>query len=104
TWKRGLRWYTLKYVWSSVGLRGATCDSRRNPFVAQDTVLLESGGALDEWRAETVDLAGDFRRHFAGGDPNAALPDFVGIGVMSDGDQTGSASGADYADFVVDLA
>ena len=29
TWKRGLKWYTLKYVWSSVGQRGAVCDRKR---------------------------------------------------------------------------
>jgi hypothetical protein len=101
TWKRGLKWYTLKYVWSSVGQRGAVCDRKRNPFVAQDTIILQSGGPLGVWRSELIDLKQEFRRHFGDGDPNAEVPDFVGIGIMTDGDQTKSVSSADYADFVL---
>ncbi len=101
TWKRGFRWYTLKYVWSAVGAKGETCARRRSPFVAQDTVILRTGGPLDSWRSEDIDLAGEFRRHFENGDSSAEVPDFVGIGIMSDGDQTESESGADYAQFVL---
>jgi DUF3047 family protein len=102
SWKRGLRWYALKYVWSSVGPRWATCDGRRGPFVAQDTIVLESGGPTDEWKSETIDLRADFRRHFEDGRADASVPDFVGLGIMSDGDQTHSESAADYAAFVVE--
>jgi hypothetical protein len=101
TWKRGLRYYTLKYVWSAVTPIGRTCDSKRNPFVAQDTVVLQSGGPLNTWRHEEIDLAAEFRRHFEGGDPKASVPGFVGIGLMSDGDQTQSASSADFGPFVL---
>jgi hypothetical protein len=101
TWKSGLRWLTIKFVWSSVGPLGTTCDRKRNPFMAQDTVVLESGGALDQWKDESVDLRAEFRRHFEDGKPDADVPDFVGIGLMSDGDQTHSESAADYAAFVV---
>jgi hypothetical protein len=101
TWKSGLKWYTLKYVWSSVGARGAVCDLRRNPFLAQNTVILESGGPTGIWRREDIDLRGDFRRYFADGDARAEVPDFVGVGIMTDGDDTKSESAADYADFVL---
>lgn len=101
TWKRGLRYYTLKYVWSAVGQKGKVCDSKRNPFVAQDTIILETGGPTGAWRTAEVDLAGAFRAHFEGGDPKAEVPDFVGIGLMSDGDQTGSPSAADFGDFTL---
>jgi hypothetical protein len=101
TWKRGLRYYTLKYTWSGVGAKGRTCDQKRNPFVAQDTIILESGAPLMEWRSEEIDLASEFRRHFENGDPHADVPDFVGVGIMTDGDQTNSASAADYGTFVV---
>lgn len=101
TWKRGLRYYTLKYVWSGVGQKGRVCDSKRNPFVAQDTIIMESGEPLNEWRFVDVDLVGEFRKHFAGGDAGAKIPDFVGIGIMSDGDQTRSPSSADFGTFVV---
>jgi hypothetical protein len=99
SWKRGLKWYSIKYVWSSVGIKGKVCDQRRNLFVVQDTVILESGGPLGHWKEEEIDPSADFRAHFENGNPNADVPDFVGIGVMSDGDGSNSASAADYASF-----
>ena len=102
TWKHLLRWSTLKYVWSTVGTRGSTCGRRRNPFVQQDTVILESGGATDAWQSEEIDLRAEYRRHFEDGHEGAEVPDFAGIGIMSDGDQTHSDSAADYAAFSVD--
>lgn len=102
TWKRGLHWYTIKYVWSTVGGKGNVCDKHRNPFSSQDTVILESGGATDQWHAEELDLKAEFRRHFEDGRADADVPDFVGIGIMSDGDQTRSDSAADYGSFTID--
>jgi hypothetical protein len=101
SWKRGLKWYSIKYVWSSIGIKGKTCDQRRNLFVVQDTVILESGGPLGQWKEEEIDPSADFRTHFEGGNPNADIPDFVGIGLMSDGDGSNSASAADYAAFAL---
>lgn len=101
SWKRGLRYYTLKYVWSAVGTKGAVCDRKRNPFLAQDTVIVESGAPLNEWRSVDLDLHAEFRKHFEAGDQNADVPAFFGVGLMSDGDQTASASSADFADFVL---
>jgi hypothetical protein len=102
SWRRGLRWYTLKYVWSAVGTKGAVCDKKSNPFVAQNTVVLETGAPLNVWKTERIDLKAEFRKHFENGDPSASVPDFLGIGIMTDGDQTHSDSSADYADFVVE--
>ncbi|MET0792256.1 MAG: DUF3047 domain-containing protein [Polyangiaceae bacterium] len=102
SWRRTLRWYALKYVWSAVGPKGAVCDKKSNPFAAQDTVVLESGAPLDVWKTERIDLKAEFRKHFEGGDQTASVPDFMGVGIMSDGDQTHSDSAADYADFVLD--
>jgi hypothetical protein len=101
TWKRGLRWYVLKYVWSAVGRKGAVCARKRNPFVAQDTIILQTGGPLNVWKSEAIDLKAEFRKHFEGGDPTADVPDFVGLGLMTDGDDTESHSVADYADFSI---
>jgi hypothetical protein len=101
TWKQTLRWYTLKYVWSAVGKRGEVCGRKRNPFVAQDTIILETGAPLGVWHTEQIDLRREFRAHFDNGDPNGDVPDFVGIGIMTDGDQTKSESAADYAGFVL---
>jgi hypothetical protein len=101
SWKRGLRWYALKYVWSTVGKVGNVCQPRRNPFVAQDTIIRESGPPIGQWFEEEIDLDLEWRNHFEGGDPKAEVPDFVGFGVMSDGDQTQSVSAADFGFFSV---
>jgi hypothetical protein len=101
SWKRGLKWYSIKYSWSSEGEKGRVCDQKRNLFVVQDTVILESGGPLGQWKTEEIDPAAEFRAHFEGGNPNADVPDLVGLGIMSDGDQTKSISAADYAGFAL---
>ena len=101
TWKRGLRWYSLKFIWSSEAPVGATCNRMRNPFVASDSIVLRSGIVSAGWVEETIDPEALFRQHFANGDPNGDVPELQGIGLMSDGDQTGSISAADYAGFVL---
>ena len=101
SWKRGLKWYSLKYVWSSAATKGQICDQKRNLFVVQDTVILESGGPVGVWKTEEIDPSAEFRAHFENGNANADVPDFVGIGIMSDGDQTQSISSADYTAFAL---
>ena len=101
SWKRGLKWYSIKYVWDTDATKGQICDQKRNLFVVQDTVILESDGPLGIWKQEEVDPSAEFRAHFENGDPNADVPDLVGIGLMTDGDQTHSISAADYSGFVL---
>lgn len=101
TWRRGLRWYAIKYVWSAVGTKGRTCARKRSPFVAQDTVIVDSGAPLSTWKTVEIDTKAEFRAHFADGDQNADVPDLLGIGIMTDGDQTKSESAADYGQFVI---
>jgi hypothetical protein len=101
SWRRGLRWYALKYVWSSTAPKGTVCEKKNNPFRAQDTIVLESGGPLNAWRTVRLDPSAEFRKHFEDGDVTAAVPDLIGVAVMSDGDQTGSKSSADYGDFTL---
>lgn len=98
TWKRGLRWYTLKYVWTTAGQKGSVCDRKRSPFVAQDTIVTEVGEPL-EWKIVSLDLRREYQRAFEGGNPNADVPELQGIGIMTDGDDTNSESQADYAGF-----
>ena len=99
--KRGFRWYILKYVWSPLAPLGAVCDRKRTLLLVRDTIVLESGGAPGTWRTEVVDVRQAFIDHFAKGNPHADVPDLVGIGVMTDGDQTRSSSGADWAGFEI---
>src|SRR5262249_19274155 len=94
-WKRGLRWYVLKLQWAAALAKGSACERRRNLFAAQDSVVLESGASGGVWVTEEIDLRQEFRRHFADGDPNADVPDFKGVAIMTDGDDTESGSGAD---------
>ena len=101
TWRRFLRWYSLKYVWSTTRTPGSVCDRRRNTFVAQDTIVLESGGPAGVWKHESIDLVREFRAHFGEGDEHAEVPPLMGLGVMTDGDQTKTESTGDYADFVL---
>jgi hypothetical protein len=100
-WKRDLHFYALKYVWSTVGTKGAVCGRKRNLFLAQDTIILETGGPLKTWINEQIDLKAEFRSHFAGGKEDAPVPPLVGLGIMSDGDQTKSESVADYERFTL---
>jgi len=102
TWKRGLRWYSVKFVWSSEAPLGATCNKIRNPLTAADSVVLRTGAPGDGWVEESVDPDALFREHFEGGNPAAGVPELQGIGLMSDGDQTDSISAADYADFALE--
>lgn len=101
TWKRGLRWYSLKFIWSTEAPLGATCAGKRNPLVAQDSVVLRSGGPVGIWRDEEIEPDRLFREHFEGGDPGAEVPELAGIGIMTDGDQTHSVSAADFTGFVL---
>lgn len=101
TFKRGLKWYTLKYVWSSVGRVGAVCDRQNKIISTQVTLIRESGLGSGCFVTEEIDLASEFRRHLALTDPDADVPDFVGVGIMSDGDQTKSPSEADFAGFTL---
>jgi hypothetical protein len=100
-WRRGLRWYGLKYTWSSVGPLGAICDTRDNPFLRGDAVILETGGPLNVWREERIDIDAEFRRHFANGDPSVEIPDLVAIAVLTNGSNTGSPASADYGSVIL---
>jgi hypothetical protein len=100
-WKRGLRWYSIKLVWSSEGAAGATCNRTRNPFVASDSIIVHSGPPTGVWQEEEIDPDALFRAHFEGGNPDTDVPELQGVGIMTDGDQTRTSSMADYAGIVL---
>ena len=99
TFKAGLKVMVIKYVWNSVGPAGKTCELANNLFFAKREVVLRSGGEVGHWHTETVDPRRDFVRYFGG--KLEDVPDFVALGVLTDGDATNSRSEADYADFVL---
>ena len=99
TFKAGLKVMVIKYVWNSVGPAHRSCERANNLFFAKHEVVLRSGGEADAWHTETVDPRRDFVRYFGG--KLEDVPDFVALGVLTDGDATNSRSEADYADFVL---
>ena len=100
-WRRGLRWYGLKYSWSTVSPVGAICDRHDSPLMRGETIILRSGAPLGTWVTETIDLEAEFHKHITPTDPTAEVPDLIGIAVLTDGDQTRSQSSADYGSFVL---
>ncbi len=99
TFKSGMKYKILKYVWSTTGTAGSFCQSKRGWFLDRDTILLRVGGPLDTWQSESVDPRAAFAKHFE--TKLEEVPDFVGVAVMTDGDQSNSVVESDYADFVV---
>lgn len=97
--KAGFKYMVIKYVWSTLGTPGTSCQSTRGWFFDRDTIFAEVGGPLDEWKSMEVDPRAEFARRFGGTAKDA--PDFVGILIMTDGDNSQSPAEADYADFVV---
>ncbi|RPH68375.1 MAG: DUF3047 domain-containing protein [Myxococcaceae bacterium] len=98
--KAGLKLMVIKYVWSTVGNVGTSCQSNRGWFFDRDTTLVQVGGPLDVWTSYTMDPRREFVKHYGG--KLEGVPDFVAIGVMTDGDNSQSPAEADYADFVVE--
>ena len=85
----------IKYVWSSTLAEG-TVDRRNKPFRPWFFVL-ESGDAnLGKWTFEQVDLMRDYRRVFGGGKPKKRS---IGLGLLTDANNTDSYAEAYYADF-----
>jgi Protein of unknown function (DUF3047) len=99
TFKAGAKYMILKYVWSTTGKVGSYCQSKRGWFLDRDTILLHVGGPLDTWVTEEVDPRADFAKHF--GVKPEDIPDFVGIAIMTDGDQSNSVVESDYTDFTI---
>lgn len=100
TFRSGLRWIFLKYIWSELEPAGTVCDKRSNMFVARQTTVLEKGPPLGVWKAESLDPKAEFMKHFGG--KREDVPDLVGLGVLTDGDNTQSVSAGDYSDFVLE--
>jgi hypothetical protein len=99
TWKSGLRFYSLKFIWSAEAKVGDICNKKRNPFVFSDSIILRTGTTSSEWVTEEIDPNALFQKHFIDTGETDTLPEFQGFGILTDGDQTLSESSADYAGF-----
>ncbi len=87
---------TLKYVWSTTLPVGTYY--RRDGIGRPHVIVLEIGKEkLGQWVEESVDVYADYVRIFEEKPPRKA----VGIGILTDGNATGTDSQGDYDDFVV---
>lgn len=87
---------TLKYVWSTTVPVGT--HYRREGVGRPHVIVLESGKEkLGQWVEESIDVHADYVRIFGKKPPRKA----VGIGILTDGNATGTDSKGDYDDFVV---
>jgi hypothetical protein len=98
TFKAGMKWLILKYVWTTEGEVGQRCEQTNGWFLARTVFILEKGPSA-AWRTEEVDPRADFVKAFGG--KLEDVPDLVGIGVRTDGDQAVAPSEGDYADFTL---
>jgi hypothetical protein len=99
--KRPVRQFVLKYIWSSKLRKGWDHESGKSTYFNRMHAIVLEGPppATGEWKTETVDLETDFRRFFQWKERD--VPPVYGIGILTDGDDTKTASEADYADFWV---
>ncbi len=97
--KAGIKIMVLKYAWSTMGTPGTSCESTRGWFFDRDTILVRTGGPLNSWETVEVNPRAEFAKYY--GVKLQDVPDFVGLGLMTDGDNSKSPAEGDYADFVV---
>lgn len=87
----------IKYVWSSTLEPGTVLQSPSNRYVKM--IILQSGtDHLGTWVEEQRDIVDDYTLCFG-----KKLPPVVGIGVLTDSDDTHSEVEAWYDDFVVSI-
>ena len=87
----------IKYVWSSTLAEG-TVDRRPKIFRPWFFVLESGDTNLGKWTFEQVDLLRDYRRVFNRGKPKKRS---IGVGILTDANNTDSYAEAYYADFRV---
>ncbi len=83
----------LKYIWSEKVPVGTHLNS--NYGLTQVLVLQSAAPGKDEWVAERVNVLADYKKFFGQSD----TPKPLGIGVLTDSDDTKSSAQGDYASF-----
>lgn len=96
TWRISNRNYALKYFWSESDPVGTGFHHGKwNLFGRYWGEVIRMGGATGLWQTEKRNIHEDFLRVFGKDHPQMT----AGIGVLTDGDQTGTNPEADYDDF-----
>jgi hypothetical protein len=92
SFKSGLFFKALKYVWSTTLPKGTSTQSPYSSSVK--IIVLESGqDTPGKWVFEQVNIKEDAKRYFGDG-----LTEINGLGIMTDSDNTESTAEAYYAD------
>lgn len=93
--KDGFFFKSLKYVWSDTLPAGTMVPSKYNSNVK--IIVLESGTAHQgQWVPEKVNLKEDIARYIG-----KNLTQIIGVGILTDADNTSSLAEAYYADFML---
>lgn len=94
-WRFFPRYFVLKYFWAGTEANGLSFKDG-NAFLGYlFGRILRSGPPMNEWKSETRNVYADFEEAFKQKPPGNVR----GIAVLSDGDETKSASEADFANF-----
>ncbi len=94
--KLGLVPVTIKFVWSSALPEGSAF--RRSGIGMPWTIVAGTGKeSLDEWHTVVFNAQDAYRKTFGGDPPDRPL----GVGLLSDANNTRSKASADYDDIVV---
>jgi len=94
-WKKGRRSFVIKYFWSAGDQPGDVMKQSSFIFGSLYGLVLRNNTTPIEWVRETRNVREDYRLAFG----DYPTTNARGIGVLSDGDETKSASEADFADF-----
>ncbi|MCX7942918.1 MAG: DUF3047 domain-containing protein [Deltaproteobacteria bacterium] len=97
--KDGIKKYVIKYIFSMANKKGFNFRAADSNFLNKlhIVVIEDRVSEVGKWLEYEIDFYEDFKRYFERED----VPQFMGIGVLSDGDGTKKEVIADYADFVL---
>ena len=89
---------SIKYIWSATLPKGTVIGPYSHFFYDIVTIVLEGPGGAKAWKHEEVDVAADWAKYFADkGQTAKDMPNMIGVGLLTDGDDTRSHPSADYA-------
>ncbi|MCX7958726.1 MAG: DUF3047 domain-containing protein [Deltaproteobacteria bacterium] len=97
--KDGIKKYVIKYIFSMANKKGFNFRASDSNFLNKlhIVVLEDRVSEVGKWLEYEINFYDDFKKYFERED----VPQFMGIGVLSDGDGTKKEVIADYADFIL---
>lgn len=88
----------IKYLWSSTLPLGTVMNKDNGQMIM---VVAETGNSyLGQWRTASIDVIQEYKKYFSS-TSSKELKEVKAFGLLTDGDQTRSASACDYDDFII---